>query len=607
MANMGLVAIGPWIAQLLVAIFFIVGFIDIYMSIWHTAFRTPSASHSKRILYRVILILLSVGVSSVLHFAGYESGNNAMMYHNIGLFILSFSLLDEDINTGEYSLRCVALIIVWGMHHMGDFTSQRFFISIAILLVMLVILRDKRKYFSLKFVPNIVASAIISFDFWLTLPTKSAGIQMDNAVAWEAILMFMLMTIFTWRQYHVAVRNNHTAHVANYDTMTDVKNYAAYQQDIFTDMGTARTNRQPLTLAVFDIDRFKQINDQYGHLGGNTVLTGISTLIKSTLQKYSEDYQLYRTGGEEFVIVFPNSTSNEVLPVLTHCWREVRNQQFEYNNKEIKVTTSMGMSSLRAEDESADVLYKRADDSLYDSKRRGRDTITVDGEEQELLGDGSVTYAYFVQNIYEVQSGIKHIANEMRLRCYDHEKETWRVPDQVNLTVDKRLVLMADALINSECKRIVITLSTAEFLNPEVAKKIINFRKSVDGPEELVIELDRMPVIDLLRRASELYHQNDITIVLSQIGNNRHFERVNAGIQYIDGIKLPLQSLCVDHHFEQIKDNIQFWGKIAAKRQIRFIVDGILDEKEANWVLAQDYVSYVEGDYFSRSHLPISA
>lgn len=539
-----LVALGPWIAQLVVATFFIVGFIDIYMAMWHTAFRNLHTTQAKRLAYRISLMLLSIGVSAILHFVGYISGVNAMMFHNIGLFVLLFALLDADINFGEYFIRCAAVIIVWAMHHVNDIASIKFFISIGILLFMLIVIRRYHKTINSKFIANFITFLVIALDFWLTLPSESAGIRMNWLVSAEAVGMFLLMTLFTWRQYHITIRNNQISHIAKFDTMTDTKNFTAYQSDIFNGVGIARTNQQPLTLAVFDIDRFKQINDKYGHLAGNIVLTGIANTIQTILHQYSDDYQLYRTGGEEFAMIFPNSTAKEITPVLIHCWREVRNRKFDYNTDEIGVTISMGMSSLHADDESVDDLYKRADDSLYDSKRHGRDTITVDGEEQELLKDTShMTYAYFVQSIYDTKAGMTHVANELSLRSYDHKNGKWVNPPQVDLDFDTRIKLIEGALINSTCQTIVIALSTAEFLSPKVAKKMIEFRKNVDGPDKLVIELDRLPAIDLLKQTISLYHQSDIMVMLSQIGNNRHFEKVSPALELIDGIKLTLQSL----------------------------------------------------------------
>ncbi|WP_412989365.1 GGDEF domain-containing protein [Pediococcus siamensis] len=605
--DINLVNAGIWIAQLLVAVFFIVGFIDIYMAVWNAAFRNLHTKQENKILYRVLLILMSVGISSILHFAGYNSVTNAMMYHNVGLFILVFTLFDEEINIWEYLIRCGALSVVWTVHHINDITTLRFLISIVVLVAMMVIIRRYQKRITRHLVANAIVFAVLALDFWLTLPHWMDGIMVNGVIDEEAILMFFLMSIFTWRQHRVMVKNDQISHSANYDTMTNTKNYAAYQEDIFTAVGVARTNQQPLALAVFDIDRFKQINDKYGHLAGNIVLTGISDLVKQTLRQYSNDYQLYRTGGEEFVIIFPNSTTEEIIPVLIHCWRTVREHRFDYNTDVIKVTISIGMTGLKSDDDSIDTIYKRADDSLYDSKRHGRDTITVDGEEQDLCTDTAhKTYAYFVQNIYEIKSGMTHVANELKLRSYDHDTGKWTDPPQVELDFELRLKLITDALINSTCKKIVIKLSTAEFLNPRVVTELINFRKGVDGPESLIVEIDRVPSIDMLKQTVALYHQSDIRVMVSQIGNNRHFERISPVLESIDGIKLSLTNMR-EYGSGNLQDNIQFWGRIANKWRLEFILDGVINEEEASWAPSQSFITYVEGDFFDRCRLPLSA
>ncbi|WP_236699570.1 GGDEF domain-containing protein [Pediococcus cellicola] len=606
--NMGVVTAGAWIAQLSVAIFFIVGFVEIYMSVWHIAFRKLHTTQSRRMVDRIMLIVLSVGVSSLLHFAGYEGGINAMLYHNVGLFILTFSLMDADINAVEYAIRGFAVVIIWMMHHVGDLTSGRFLFSMVFLFTILVVIRYRHKTINKNFVENILVYTLIGLNFWLTLPAESAGMLVSIPVATEGILMFILMTLFTWRQCHVVVRNNQISHIANYDTMTGVKNFTAYNHEIFNAVGVARTNQQPLSLAEFDVDHFKQINDTYGHLAGNLVLTGVSMTVQKILKQYSHDYQLYRTGGEEFAMSFPNSSAKEIIPVLIHCWQAVREQTFTYNTDKIKVTISIGMSSLRPGDKSVDDLYKRADDSLYNSKRFGRDTITVDGKEQKIISDTHHnTFAYFVQSIYDVKSGNTHIANELTLRCYNHKKGKWEKPDRAYLNIDERLKLIGQALINSDCKKIVISLSTAEFLDLKVAKKIIEFRKGVDGPEKLVIELDQVPTLEELKRSIAIYHQGGIKVMLSQVGRNRHFERVSPALEYIDGIKLTLKGLRDKQSSEFLKDNIQFWGRIADKWHIDFILDGVLTQQEAQFVPTQSFVTYVEGNYFDQSHLPIGS
>ncbi len=365
---------------------------------------------------------------------------------------------------------------------------------------------------------------------------------------------------------------------------------------------------------MLDIDHFKLINDKYGHLAGNQILTEVASRLKQVLLQYSDNYQLYRTGGEEFTLVFPDSSSAEVLPILIHAWRAVRSSEFVYDKDKINITVSLGLTELVDDDKSPDDLYKRADNSLYTSKKHGRDAITVDGETQQLQDDSEQeNYAYFIAGIYTRQTtddNKRRAANELTLRRFDRKKQEWVVPQQSHLNIDTRIEHMRDALVNSRCQSIVIALSVASFLDQSVATKLIDFFNSPNGPEVMYIELNRTPALNLLIPMAEFYHKAGIKLVLTQVGSNRHFERINASLQYLDGIKLTIKPRN-DHNVvpQLLRKDIQFWGEIAANWQIEFILDGItaevVDDNMFAWLQTQEYIDYLEGDYFGPAKLPM--
>lgn len=540
---------------------------------------------------------------------GYISGSNAMMYHNIGLFILVFSILDEEINLGEYLIRCTALIVVWMMHHVNDMVTVNFGISMVIALIVLVTIWRYRRTIEARFPLRLTVSVIIAIDFWLTLPSHSAGMVMSAGVSLEAIVMFFLMKLSTGRQQNLWAHNRQVAYLANYDKMTNAKNFTTYQKDIFKNFGIARTNRQPLSVAVLDIDHFKLVNDTYGHLAGNQVLTDVAQLLRKTMVLYSESYQFYRTGGEEFALVFPDSSLSEVMQILTYCWRAVRDREFTYNKQKISVTVSIGVTQMVDSDKVPDDIYKRADESLYISKQHGRDAITADGKTQELDDDvEDKTYAYFIKGLYSAkgQKSSHRLANELILRRFDHQQQIWRVPSQSHLEIDTRIELMRDTLVSIHNQVITITLSVASFVSQEVADKLVRFMNSPDGPQEIYIELSQIPAIDSFVPMVEFYHDNGISIIISQISNNRHFEQINASLKYIDGIKLTIETQQKDEGIPQcLKDDIQFWGGITTNWHLLFILDGVSNQEMLDWLWGEDYVDYVEGDYFSKAKLPL--
>ncbi|MFD0897865.1 hypothetical protein [Loigolactobacillus binensis] len=243
-------ALPLWGTQLMVAIFFIAGFVNTYMEMWARAFREPQRSAHNRLLHRVLLLVTSIGIGGLLNGMGYFSNQSAMLYHNMGIFILVLALLDEDTNLLEYLLRCVALVVVWLLYFINDFTNLSFVISLTVLVVTLINIRIFRTQIGPHFPQRLIVAVIIAADFWLNLPTHTGGMKTSPEVALGAIIMFFVMKLSTGRQQRRFFANLATAHQANFDELTNTKNFTAYQKDIFTFFGSTRIRQQPLSMAV---------------------------------------------------------------------------------------------------------------------------------------------------------------------------------------------------------------------------------------------------------------------------------------------------------------------------------------------------------------------
>lgn len=125
------------------------------------------------------------------------------------------------------------------------------------------------------------------------------------------------------------------------------------------------------TLTIIDIDKFKNINDTFGHDIGDSVLVELSSLIMNNIR----DNDIFaRWGGEEFLIVFDNNN----LEVTQNICEELRKKIEKFNFSTVKnITASFGVSNLRANSESFDDALKRADKALYEAKNGGRNRIYV--------------------------------------------------------------------------------------------------------------------------------------------------------------------------------------------------------------------------------------
>ena len=127
----------------------------------------------------------------------------------------------------------------------------------------------------------------------------------------------------------------------------------------------------PLSLLMLDIDFFKKVNDTYGHLAGDYVLKEVAKSIKSLIR---ESDVCGRFGGEEFIILAPNTKLSGALKLAERIRESIEKQKFEFHNKNIKVTVSIGITSASKSD-SIHSLIERADEALYDAKHKGRDRV----------------------------------------------------------------------------------------------------------------------------------------------------------------------------------------------------------------------------------------
>ncbi|MGA3233517.1 GGDEF domain-containing protein [Lactiplantibacillus pentosus] len=174
-------------------------------------------------------------------------------------------------------------------------------------------------------------------------------------------------------------------HQVNYDELTGIRNRASFDtsaQEVFRVY--QRRNMGPVTMAMFDIDHFKNFNDEHGHLAGDAVLRHVAKFVDLQLKQRSTHGQLFRYGGEEFIIIFRGMPALEVGQVMRTIQRELAAEPLEFEGSTLAVTVSIGISELQTTDHSFTDWFVRVDDYLYQSKQAGRDRTTV---ENRLLTD----------------------------------------------------------------------------------------------------------------------------------------------------------------------------------------------------------------------------
>jgi diguanylate cyclase (GGDEF)-like protein len=142
----------------------------------------------------------------------------------------------------------------------------------------------------------------------------------------------------------------------------------------FLEREMARCSRhgRALSLAIFDIDHFKKINDGFGHLAGDYVLRELAASLKSRIRK-EECFARY--GGEEFALVLPETGHQNTVFLADKLRKIVEQHHFVFEGKRIAVTFSAGVADLEATHDSALAFIKTADGRLYEAKHRGRNQV----------------------------------------------------------------------------------------------------------------------------------------------------------------------------------------------------------------------------------------
>ena len=169
--------------------------------------------------------------------------------------------------------------------------------------------------------------------------------------------------------YHLAIYN-----LVMRDGLTEIFNKRKYQEEIEREVARAQRYDRPLTLLLFDIDRFKGINDNYGHLCGDYILKQVADRVREVIRT---EQIFARVGGEEFVVLCPETEPDKAMTLAEKLRERIGTEPVEYAGFEVPVTCSFGVASFEGAVDSPDDLYEAADRALYHSKESGRDRVTL--------------------------------------------------------------------------------------------------------------------------------------------------------------------------------------------------------------------------------------
>jgi two-component system cell cycle response regulator len=155
------------------------------------------------------------------------------------------------------------------------------------------------------------------------------------------------------------------------DGLTQIHNKRYLFEALEKELIRARRYERDLSVLMFDIDFFKRINDQYGHLAGDHVLRELARIVQDRIRR---DEVFARYGGEEFVIVLPETSLAGAVALAENLRGRVGTHAFAFQGEQIPATISIGCALLQ-DDKAATDLIQRADEKLYQAKRSGRNRV----------------------------------------------------------------------------------------------------------------------------------------------------------------------------------------------------------------------------------------
>ena len=172
-------------------------------------------------------------------------------------------------------------------------------------------------------------------------------------------------------QYHALVRRLTVS-----DGLTQVPNRRYFEQVLTRELLRSTRYHRPLALVLFDIDHFKAINDERGHVAGDWTLRELAARIQANVR---QEGLVARYGGEEFAVILPEAGLEAAAQVAERIRRRVAEQPFDYHGRMYSITVSLGVAATRGEEPlTCEEFLGRADANLYQAKRQGRNRVVAE-------------------------------------------------------------------------------------------------------------------------------------------------------------------------------------------------------------------------------------
>jgi len=282
----------------------------------------------------------------------------------LALFLFYYTTMVSRVFSGELMTDALPEIIIWiGVIHIANFIVFSTKRAIIMSVIMTLFISGFWAYYTLVvgYVNQEANTSIFGYNTLLDLSV--AGIVMT--------LMLSLFKQLTENLAKSEARAQTLSELAHKDSLTGLYNRRYLDQILKDEFHTAKEQKKDLSVALCDIDFFKSINDELSHNIGDETLKAIAGIIKQTTRKNDV---ISRYGGEEFVIIFPNTSLDEAINLSERVRQAVENHDWHAIHPNLNVTASFGLDS-NLSPENHEKMLHAADKKMYEAKRNGKNQV----------------------------------------------------------------------------------------------------------------------------------------------------------------------------------------------------------------------------------------
>jgi diguanylate cyclase (GGDEF)-like protein len=170
----------------------------------------------------------------------------------------------------------------------------------------------------------------------------------------------------------VALRGHQWRHLSGRDALTGLANRAWFEERLEEEVSRARRNGEPLSIAVVDLDSFRELNTAHGHAGGDLALQAVARRLRQSIRKSD---LAARLGGDEFVIAFPDTDVAQAVSRLESLRQEIAGLRLQAGRTDFTVTMSVGVASFPADGGEMAAVLAAADARAFEAKHLGRNRV----------------------------------------------------------------------------------------------------------------------------------------------------------------------------------------------------------------------------------------